>query len=140
MTTDAFVADIFFYRGDGASPEVFTKICQVYGISGLGETNNLVKATTFCSAGNEEYIGGLADGEEITITANYEQGDANLLQMITDVKNRTVGNYRIVAENSSPAETFAFAALARGWKLSPSVDDRNMLEFTLKISGAVTVS
>lgn len=140
MTTEAFVGEMFLDRGDGASPEVFTRICEVFGISGLGESNELVEATSFCSAGNREYIGGLADGEEITVECNYEQGDAGLLAMITDVKNKTTRNFRVSVEHSSPAEVFSFAAVCLSWTLNPSVDDRNTISFGLKITGSVTIA
>jgi hypothetical protein len=139
MATEAFVGDIFFERGDGASPEVFTRICQVFSISGVGESNDLVDATTFCSAGSREYVGGLADGEEISIEGNYEQGDVNLLAMIQDVKDKATGNYRIVVEDESPSEIFSFAALAMSWALNPSVDGRNTITYGLKISGPVSI-
>lgn len=137
---ETFVGDIYLDRGDSASPEVFTRICQVFGISGVGETNELQEATTFCSAGNREYIAGLADGEEITIEANYEQGTASLLAMIADVKAKAVRNFRVVAEHSSPSETFSFAAVCMSWVLNPSVEGRNTISFGLKISGSVTVA
>lgn len=140
MTTEAFVGDIFLERGAGNSPETYTRICQVFGISGLGETNELVEATTFCSAGSREWIGGLADGEEISVECNYEQGDANLLAMITDVKNKATRNFRVVVEAASPSETFSFAAVCRSWVLNPAVDDRNTITYGLKISGSVTIA
>ena len=137
---DAFVGDMFLERGDGASPEVFTRVCQVFGISGLGESNELVEATTFCSGGNREYLGGLADGDEMTAECNYEQGDTTLLAMIADVKAKATRNFRLSAEHSSPAEVFSFAAVCMSWTLNPSVDDRNTISFGLKISGAVTIA
>lgn len=140
MTTEAFVGDIFLERGAGNSPETFTRICQVFGISGLGESNELIDATSFCSAGNREYIGGLADGEEITVECNYEQGNVNLLAMITDVKNKATRNFQVVVDHSSPAETFSFAAVCMSWVLNPAVDDKNTISFGLKISGAVTIA
>lgn len=140
MPTQAFVGEMFLDRGNGASPEVFTRICEVFGISGLGESNELVEATSFCSAGSREYIGGLADGEEITVECNYEQGDAGLLAMITDVKNKTTRNFRVSVEHSSPAEVFSFAAVCLSWTLNPSVDDRNTISFGLKITGSVTIA
>jgi len=140
MTTDAFVGQMFFQRGNGATPEVFTRICQVFGISGLGEKNDLVEATTFCSGGSKEYIGGLADGEEITIEGNYEQGDTNLLAMITDVKNKATRNFRLSVEDDSPSETFSFAGVCLSWAINPSVSDKNTISFGIKISGAVVIS
>ena len=136
----AFVGNIFFERGDGASPEVFDRICQVFSISGLGEANSLIDTTSFCSGGSREYVGGLSDGTEVTIEANYEQADANFGAMIDDVKGKVVGNYQIVVEDQSPFEVFSFSALAMSWTLNPSVDNRNTITFGLKITGPVVIA
>lgn len=143
MTTgaeDAFVGDIFLERGNDDSPQTFTRVCIVFGISDLGESNELVEATTFCSGGNREYIGGLADGDEITVECNYIQNDSATAAMIADVKAKAKRNFQVVAEHASPAETFGFAAICMSWKLGPSVDGKNTITFGLKISGPVTVS
>jgi len=139
MTTQAFVGNIFFERGDAASPETFLRICQVFGIDGLGETNAIVEATTMCSEGSREYIAGLADGSEISIEANYEQNDTDLELLIADVKAKNVRNYQVVVEDVSPAEVFSFAAIPLSWTLNPSVDDRNTITFTYKVTGAITI-
>ena len=143
MTTAAFVGDIFLYRGGTGSPSspvTFTKVCQVFGMSGLGQTNALVDATTFCSAGSREYIGGLADGAEMTVECNYERDAAVLFTMITDVTNKAVRQFQVHDESGSPHKVFSFAATCLGWTMNPSVDDRNTITFTLKISGAITIS
>lgn len=143
MATSAFVGKVYFERGDGATPtEVFTRVCQIFSLGGIGQTNALVEATTFCSSGSMEYIGGLADGAEITLEANYERGTNSLKTMITDVTNKRSGNYHIVVGDVGDAniETFAFAALALGWTLNPSVEGRNTISYTVKISGPITIT
>lgn len=140
MTTEAFVGNIFFERGNGASPEVYTRICQVFGISGVGESNELLDATTFCSAGSREYIAGLADGEEISIECNYEQADTNLLAMISDVKNKITRSVRLVIEDLSPDEVISFDAVCMSWVINPAVDNKNTITFGFKITGSVTVA
>lgn len=136
----AFVANIYFERGDGGSPESFDRVCPVMSISGLGETNDLVDVTTFCSNGNREYISGLADGQELTIEANYETTSADLSAMIADVKAKTNKNYRVVVEDGSPTTVFSFAGTPLSWVLNPSVDDKNSISFTIKISGEITIT
>lgn len=133
----ANVGKMYIERGDGASPEVFDRICQVFSIGGIGQTNDLVDATTFCSGGNREYIAGLADGQEVTLEANYEQDSLDLAAMIADVKNRLALNYRLVIGDGSPVEGFGFAAIPLSWVINPSVDDKNTVSFGLKISGDV---
>jgi hypothetical protein len=139
MTTEAFVGNIFLYRQAPGSPP-YAKVCQVFGLSGLGQTNALVDATTFCSAGNREYIAGLADGQEITVEANWESNTAALEAMIQDVKDKLTLNYYIQDESESPYVRFSFAGVALSWVLNPSVDDRNTITFGIKISGDITIT
>lgn len=139
MADTPFIGKIFFERGNSDSPTSFTRVCQVFGISGFGESNSLEDVTTFCSGGNREYIGGLADGSEFTIEANYEQATSPLTSMITDVKTKTAREYRLVIEQASPSETMTFHAVPMSWELGPSVDAKNTISFTFKISGEVVI-
>jgi hypothetical protein len=136
----AFIGKMFFERGDGASPEGFARVCQVFSISGLGKTKTLVDVTTFCSNGTREYIPGLADGQEMTIEANYEIGDPNLANLMADADSDTNKNYRVVVGEGSPTTVFSFAGVPLSWVVNPSVDNRNTITFTIKISGDITVT
>lgn len=148
MTTEAFVGNVFLYREDTASPTTspqsaitgYTRVCQVFGIGGLGAVNALIDATTFCSGGSREYIGGLADGAEMTIEANYEVDATVLDAMIADVTAKATRAFKVVVDDGSPWRVFSFSAVCLGWTLNPSVDDRNTISFTLKITGAITLT
>ena len=129
--------------GDGASPEAFTAIEEVFEVGGLGKTNNLVNATNFDSPpGTMEYIAGLADGSEINITANYipDATQQGALQAAVDAQENR--NFQLIYdESASPAgETFEFTATCLGWTIVPSVEDRNQIQFTIKVSGDITVA
>ena len=133
----SFVGKIFFERGDDGSPTAYTRICPVFSISGLGKTNSLEDVTTFCSDGTREYIAGLADGKEITVQANYDQTDADIAALINDVESSRTGPYRVVVEQASPNKAFQFFLVALDWELQPSVDSKNIVSFTFKISGSI---
>jgi hypothetical protein len=140
MTTEAFVGKVFLERGDGGSPETYTRVCQIFGISGVGQTNALVDATTFCSNGSREYIPGLADGSEVTLNANFETAAAVLRSMITDVKNKATRAFRIVLDDDvNPAVTLYFSAACLSWELGPSIDNKNTINFGVKISGDIDI-
>lgn len=148
MTTNAFVGGVYLWRGDGGSPQTFTRVCQLFGISGLGETNALIDATTFCSDGSAEYIGGLKDGAEMTLELNYETvlPDAAVIdEMIRDVKNRATRSFELRAHGDidNPAtvlQTFHLDALALSWTLNPSPTAKNAISFGCKITGDVDVT
>lgn len=133
----AFVGKHYFERGDGGSPEAFNRICAAYSISGFGQTNELVDVTTFCSNGRREYISGITEGQEITIEANYDTSDADLQTLMDDVGAKVNHNYRIVIEDGSPQTVYSFEAAPLSYALNPSVDDRNTISFTFKISGDI---
>jgi hypothetical protein len=135
-----FVGEVFFARGDGGSPEAFTRQCTVFSIGGLGETRALVETTTFCSDGFREYIDGLADGSEVTIELNYQVGNTSIQQLIADAKSGAVKNYQLQVGDSSPSEAFEFAAVPLSWMLNPSVDSKNTATFTFKISGEISIA
>lgn len=142
MTTEAFVGKMYLERGDDASPPVFTRVCQTFGIGGLGQKNDLVDATTFCSGGAKEYISGLADGSEITLDLNFESpamADGEVLSgMISDVKNRITRRFQVVADDEvNPPVTFSFDGVCMSWELGPSVADKNTIKFGVKISGDI---
>lgn len=145
---NAFVGGVYLWRGNGGSPQDFERVCQVFGISGLGESNALVDATTFCSEGSAEYIGGLKDGSEVTFEMNYETilPEASVIDaMIQDVKLKRVVSYQLRAHGdiNDPAtvkQTFHFDALAMAWVLNPSPTAKNGISFTSKVSGDIDVT
>lgn len=145
---NAFVGGIELWRGDGGSPQDFTRICQVFGISGLGETNAQVDATTFCSGGFAEYIAGLSDGSEVTLQLNYETVTPDALvidDMIQSVKDKLTDSYQLRAygDKNNPAtrmQTFHFDGLALSWVLNPSPTAKNSISFGVKVTGEIDVT
>lgn len=148
MTTNAFVGGVELWRGDGGSPQSFERVCQVFGMSGIGESNALIDATTFCSGGFAEYIGGLADGSEITLELNYETilpGALVIDEMIQDVKLKRTRTFELRAYGNPAApstvqQTFHIDGLAKSWGLNPSPTAKNSISFGLKVSGQIDVT
>lgn len=140
MTTEAFVGNVFLERERSGSPGEYTRVCQVFDITGVGEDNALVDATTFCSGGYREYIGGLADGMEPVFSLNFETGATEIFDWIADCKAKLTTGFRLVVEDGSPTTMFTFDALCKTWEFAPKVDDRNTINFTVKISGAITIT
>lgn len=118
-------------------------IPEVKSLSGLGQTNPLVDATSFDSSARE-YIAGLPDGEEITLECIYIPDNVVQVAMRNAVVAKATKALRIVTTNTvtSPngVETFNFSVVMLGWVLNPSFDDVNTVTFTMKISGAITIT
>lgn len=140
MTTKAFVGKVFLEVGNGASPEVFTRYCEMTSLGGLGALNALVDVTTFCSGGSKEYVGGLADGKEVTVEANFDPANTIQNSLIVDVNAKTTRRFEVVVEEDSPATVFSFAGAMLGWEMVPSISAQNKITFTFKISGNITIA
>ena len=137
MTTKAFVGKVFLAVGDGASPEAYTRYCEIDDVSGIGVKNDTVEATTFCSDGVKEYIPGLADGNEVTFGANYSMNDSVQEGLIDDVDAKANRNFQLQIDGSSPFKTFDFTLAMISWELTPSVSTKNTIKFVGKITGPI---
>jgi hypothetical protein len=127
------------YIGTAASPQVLTSIEEVFSISGVGKTNELIDVTNFDSAaGTMEYIAGRADGAEFTVECNYVPGATHQPVVMTAVDSQATRLARIDYTGSSPNKTWSFSAVCLGYEISPSVDDRNTITFTFKVTGDIT--
>jgi hypothetical protein len=147
VTTQAFVGNAFLYRGDGGSPEVMTRVCQAFGLSGIGKTNEQVDATTFCSGGIKEYVAGLADGSEVTMELNLETilpGAQVILDMIDDVNHKRTRDFELRFDgNNDGTDTdlvFHFTITCLSWTVNPSPTAKNTVTFTGKITGDINIT
>ena len=141
MSTGAFISGYTFSRSNGDSPDTFADFPEVIEISGFGQSNDLVEATHFGSNGVREYINGLSDGEEISITANRLPDNTVQTNAIADVGNKSVRTYKIVENDGrGNVETYSFAGVAMSWGIGPQVDDRATIVYGLKITGPITKS
>lgn len=143
---NGFIGAVFLYRGDGGSPETFDKVCSASAISGIGVALDLVDSTTFCSPGRaKQNIAGLADGATITVTCNFRaDGGVDDLQQRLMRADGNVGALRAFELGADGdldgAENLrlSWEAVCTGWTLAPSVDGKNSINFTYKITGPIT--
>ena len=140
MTTAAFRGGFQFKVGDGGSSETFTKIEELRDISGFGKTNPLIDATSHDSTARE-YIAGLPDGSEFTLSC-LQVLDSTSQQNVVRGKVDTGAAFNVKLEQTdgTNTKTYSFAVVGVGYEISPSYEDVSMINFTLKISGAITVS
>ena len=137
-TTDAFVGKAFLAVGNAASPEIFTRYCEITEIGGFGEKNDQVEVTTFCSGGVKEFIPGLSEGQEVSFTANYSLQNTIQEGLISDVKNKVTRNFQLQIGDDSPVtRTYAFSLAMLSWEIDPSVSKQNEIKFTGKQTGEI---
>lgn len=73
MTVAILGAGSQFMLGDGASPEVFTKVAEVLRVGSIGQTAAEIDVTNLDSVA-KEYIAALPDGETVDIQMNFIGG------------------------------------------------------------------
>lgn len=131
---------------DGTTTETFTKVAEIQDIDGPSMSRDAIEVTSQDSAsGWREFIPGMRDGGEVGITANWipaaatQDGSAGVLSKFTD---DDLHNWKIVTadDGSSGTMDIDFAAIVTDFNVSLPMEEQAQLEFTLKISGAVTIA
>jgi hypothetical protein len=149
VSRDAFVGNVILWLASGGSPPTFAAMCEAFGISGIGESNEQIDSTDFCSGGVKEYIAGLADGSEITIELNFmakagiEAKMEIQRQLIQAVKDKAILEFQLRCDGDGDGVTdltFHFAATALSWTLNPSPSAKNAISFGVKITGGVDIT
>lgn len=138
--TSANIGDFEFRIGDSSSPEVFTKVAEVLSISPFGRTNPLLPVTNFDSGGSQEYIAGLADGDEVTLEVNFIGGNTSQQDFAKKVRVGTNFNIQIVYTGASPNLVFASAVTPIRGAVAPSATEQNRRLFAVKLSGDPTTN
>ena len=112
---------------------------EVISVSGLGKTNDTIEVTNFDSdPGTKEYIPGLAEGAEVNIECNYIPAAAGQVALIAAVNAGS--NVAVVLTYDTNVKTYTFQAAATSWSVVPSATEQNRIEFTVKISGDITIT
>jgi predicted secreted protein len=132
-----------FAVGDAASPEVFTKVAEVLSVGGPSLSRDTPEAThTDSTAGYKEFIAGMKDGGEVTVTMNFLPADATQKLsggLLGDFATDTLINYKITFP-SSPTVAWTFAGLMTGFEPDVPIDDRMTASVSFKVSGQPTLA
>jgi len=132
--------------GNDGSTETFTKVAEIIDIDGPSMSRDVIEVTNQDSAnGWREFIPGLRDGGEVSLTANWvpasatQDGTAGVLSKFTD---DALHNWQIITadDGSSGTMDIDFSAIVTDFSISLPLEEQAQLEFTLKISGAVTIA
>lgn len=135
MTTSANISNFKFRLGSAGSPQTFAAIEEVFDISGAGQTNDLEQVTNFDSpTGQHEYIGGLADGDEVTVQANFVPAATNQKALVAAVAAKVNRDFQIAYIGVSPEVVMEFEGVPLHWSIVPSPTNKNVIQFRVKIS------
>jgi hypothetical protein len=126
------------YKGDGASPEIFTEIDQVSNISGpdgsTGETDVTNLASTI-----KEFVPSLPDMGAVSCEASWDPKLASHAAISADFLAQTTGNWEVRLSNS-PRTIIAFTGFPNSFSTSIGVDEKVNLSFSVRISEQYTIT
>ena len=136
--TSAAIAGRKIRYGTG-SPVTYNDVEEVTEISGFGATAELIDVTNYDSNGSKEYIGGLSDGVEFSITCNDVPSATRQAALLALAAGVTV-QMQYAKTDQSPDLTYSFAAVYLGYEEAPSTTEQNQITFNFKITGAITAA
>jgi predicted secreted protein len=112
-----------------------TAIAELTGISGFGASVAQVDVSNMDSAGAKEFIAGLKEGAEFSITGNWTNV-ASQIALLTDLQAGTSAAYTVTWPSGLGHD--GFTAIVT--KFDITADSAAAVKFTasLKISGAIT--
>jgi len=126
--------------GSGTSPETFSTIGYVRGISGPTVSANIVETTSHSTSGNwAEKLAVLLDPGTVSFTINFDKADAthafttglwNIFQGLTRRNFQTV-----LAGNMG---TLKYAAYVSSHQFNAPVNDVLTVDIELTLTGAIT--
>lgn len=120
-----------FQRGDGGSPETFTKISGRLEISGPALSREVYDATDHDSPGGwEEAVAGIKRSGEVSFDIHYEPSVHDTL--VGDLDDTQPRNYRLVFPDGAQ---WAFAAWMTGFEPTAPHDELLTASLTFKITG-----
>jgi len=123
--------------GDGASPEVFTALPELFSVGPVGGSKELVDMTNHDTTGQYDYeVFDLEDGNELQFEANDIHGDTAQGLFRTAYSNSSKKNFQVLDRNS---DGYQFPGVITKLETDFSeLKGKVVLRGTLKIAGTVT--
>ncbi|GHF73915.1 phage tail tube protein [Streptomyces thermodiastaticus] len=124
-------------RGDGQSTETFAAIANVTSVKGPEIERETYDVTAHDSPdGWREFIGGLKDGGDVTLTVNYDPREHDTL--IADYADADPRNYKLVFPQG--LGTWQLKLILTKFSQEAPVDDKLSAEITFKVSGKPVIT
>lgn len=136
---DAFGTQ-FLRDSDGAG--TFVAIANVSDLSGPSRAREAIEVTAHDSPNQyREFVKGLKDGGEVTVTVNYDPAAVTHTALDADFEEDDLRDYQIIVLPGEDDEhTWGFSGLITAIGDEFPVDDRMEREVTFKISGKPTLT
>lgn len=127
---------------DTTGAGVFAVVANVSDISGPSRSREAIEVTAHDSPNQyREFVKGLKDGGEVTLTLNYNPANNTHSALDADFEEDALRAYRvIVLPGEADQHTWAFSGLITAIGDEFPIDDRMEREVTFKISGKPTLT
>lgn len=128
-----------FGRGNAdGPPETFTTIADVVALGNVSVSVDTIDGTSFGStAAYREFIAGLIDAGEFSVTLNFDADGTAWSNAVTDIEARAAKNYLITWPDTT---TFTFAGIPTGYDIETPLDDKMTITFNYKLTGQPTIA
>lgn len=125
--------------GDGADPEVFTKIAHVKGDIPFPKlTSDVQEVTDHDSPDHtKEFIATLIDPGQLKITINWLASEATHQTLITKAQSREMTNWQITMVDT-PASKWTFSGFITGFEAKAPDNNVYEADVTIQVSGNST--
>ncbi len=132
----SFSGGLVLLVGDGEEVEAFDQIPKVFGLGGVGSSNDVLKITGWDST-REEYRPGIADSSNIAIQFRRVLNDPIQERLIAGADAGDLMNFKLKMQDSINEEEIDFSAVLIDWQISPTIEDSNNVSISAKISGGI---
>ncbi|MFC4333861.1 phage tail tube protein [Salininema proteolyticum] len=128
------------FKRDSTGAGAFVTIASIADISGPERSREEIEVTAHDSPDQyKEYVKGLKDGGEVTITLNYDPAQSTHRDLDGDFEENALLDYQVVVLPGDADElTIEFSGLCTSLSESYPVDDKMEMEATFRISGKAT--
>jgi predicted secreted protein len=128
------------FKRDTTGAGVFAAIASITDISGPERSREEIEVTAHDSPdGYKEYVKGLKDGGEVTLTLNYDPGQSTHRDLDGDFEEKDLRAYQVVVlPGDADQLTVQFNGLITSMGEEYPIDDKMEMEVTFKISGKPT--
>lgn len=112
---------------------------EVLAFSGPNPSANVIDVTNLQSTAKAKMIG-LYDGGQVTINTNLAIQDGGQKLMRQCMTARKIGNLHIQLSTATTSQWIGFKGYVTGYNVSGAVDNVLRADYTITISGGVTIS
>lgn len=120
--------------GNGATPEVFTRIGGVLKIAAPQPKRDTIDSTDLADTG-KTFVAGLVDGGEVALDLNVNPADAGQIALKAAFAAATAVNFRVSLTDVGPTKCDFAALVTAAPSASGGVSSKLETSATLKVSG-----